>query len=146
MGQVTITLNSRTYRLSCNDGEEARLIQLADELRSRVDNIIAEYGHAGDDRLLLMAALLALDELFDLKARLAELVPVEQPSGMIDPVGQPPGGDPGPQSYGTYVAAPAEALPPYAPLAPDPPGYGAARPEQGSVLPGGTVRPRARAR
>ena len=29
MGQVSITLNNRTYRLACDDGEEGRLIQLS---------------------------------------------------------------------------------------------------------------------
>ena len=71
MGQVTVTLNGRTYRLGCGDGEEARLLELANHLRQRVDGLAADFGQVGDDRLLIMAALLITDELLDLRSRLA---------------------------------------------------------------------------
>jgi cell division protein ZapA (FtsZ GTPase activity inhibitor) len=71
MGQVTITLNSRTYRLRCGDGEEARLLELADHLRQRIDRLATEFGQIGDDRLLVMAALLVTDELLDAQAVVA---------------------------------------------------------------------------
>jgi cell division protein ZapA len=65
MAQVAVTLNGRTYRLSCEPGEEARLATLAVEVKIRLDALIQEFGHAGDDRLLLMAALTLADELLD---------------------------------------------------------------------------------
>ena len=65
MGEITVTLNKRAYRLSCGDGEEARLKALAEHVRATVDKLVAEFGRAGDDRLLLMAALLITDELFE---------------------------------------------------------------------------------
>lgn len=65
MGQVAVTLNGRTYRLSCEPGEEARLTLLAAEVKARLDTLIGEFGNAGDDRLLLMAALTLADELLD---------------------------------------------------------------------------------
>ena len=70
MGQVAITLNGRTYRLRCGEGEESRLIQLAGVVRRRVDELAAEYGNVNDERLLLMAALLIADELLDAQALL----------------------------------------------------------------------------
>lgn len=73
MGQVTITLNGRSYRLRCGPGEEPRLIELADVVRAKLDGLINEFGQAGDDRLLLMSALLIADELHDARARLAAL-------------------------------------------------------------------------
>ena len=33
MGQVSVTLNGRTYRLECGEGEETHLIALAEYLR-----------------------------------------------------------------------------------------------------------------
>lgn len=69
MGQVAVTVNGRTYRLKCGDGEEARLLELAGYLTARVEAVAKEFGQVGDDRLLLMAALLITDELFDVKAR-----------------------------------------------------------------------------
>jgi cell division protein ZapA len=67
MGQVAITLNGRSYRLRCGDGEEQRLFALAEHVRAKLDDLTREFGQVGDDRLLLMAALLIADELFDLR-------------------------------------------------------------------------------
>lgn len=73
MGQVAVTLNGRTYRLRCGEGEEERLMQLAAHVRTQLDSLTAEFGQAGDERLLLMAALLITDELFDARARIEVL-------------------------------------------------------------------------
>lgn len=67
MGEITVTLNKRAYRLSCGDGEEARLAALAEHVSTIIDKLAAEFRRAGDDRLLLMAALLITDELFELR-------------------------------------------------------------------------------
>ena len=72
MGQVTITLNGRTYRLRCGDGEEQRLLVLSDHVRGKIDQLAAEVGQVGDDRLMVMAALLVADELFEARTQLAE--------------------------------------------------------------------------
>lgn len=79
MGEVTVTLNGRTYRLECGEGEETHLIALAEYLSSHVDTMQQKFGQVGDDRLILMASLMVTDELWetrrqmqDLKASLAE--------------------------------------------------------------------------
>jgi len=69
MGQVTIELNNRTYRFACRDGDEARLEELAQHVRERVDALVGQHGQAGDDRLLLMAAIMLADELSELQER-----------------------------------------------------------------------------
>lgn len=71
MGLATITINGRTYRLICGDGEEERVLALADIVRHRVDSLAGEFAAAGDSRLLLMTALMLADELMDAQARLA---------------------------------------------------------------------------
>jgi cell division protein ZapA len=68
MGQVTLTLNGRSYRVGCGDGEEARLNELGDYVRQKVDDLTGEFGQVGEARLLLLAALLIADELFDTRA------------------------------------------------------------------------------
>lgn len=73
MSQVTVIVNGRTYRLMCGPGEESRLTDLADHIRQRIDDLSYEFGNAGDERLLLMAAIMITDELWDTKARLAEV-------------------------------------------------------------------------
>jgi cell division protein ZapA len=65
MGQVAITLNDRTYRLVCDDGDEDRLVELAGFVKARVEQVRADVGHVGDERMILMAALMIADELFD---------------------------------------------------------------------------------
>jgi cell division protein ZapA len=69
MGQVQVTLNGRTYRLACGDGEEGRLHALAAHVRSKVDTLARELGQVGEERLFLMAALLVADELFEARER-----------------------------------------------------------------------------
>jgi cell division protein ZapA len=69
MAQVTVTLNGRTYRLRCADGEEERLHDLVDHIRNKLDDLTARFGQIGSERLLLMAAILISDELFDARER-----------------------------------------------------------------------------
>jgi len=71
MGQATITINGRTYRMKCGDGEEERLLALADIVRRRVDSLAGEFAAAGDSRLLLMVALMLADELMEAQSQLA---------------------------------------------------------------------------
>jgi cell division protein ZapA len=73
MGHASVTLNGRVYNLSCGEGEEARLHELVAVVRTKLDGLVAEYGKAGEDRLLLMSALLIADELLDARARIAVL-------------------------------------------------------------------------
>ena len=67
MGQVSVTLNGRTYRLRCGDGEEERLLTVVSHVRGHVDRLVAEHGQIGDDRLVLMAAIMITDELFEVR-------------------------------------------------------------------------------
>ena len=67
MGQVTVTLNGRTYRLRCGDGEEERLLRIAGHVSGHVERLTREHGQIGDERLILMAAILVTDELFELR-------------------------------------------------------------------------------
>lgn len=67
MGQVAVTLNGRVYRIACADGDEARLADLAADLSRRVDALVAEFGSGAHERLLVMAALMVTDDLFELR-------------------------------------------------------------------------------
>lgn len=68
MGQVTVTLNGRSYRLACADGEEERLKSLVSILKQKLDKIVGDFGQIGETRLMLMSALLIADELLDSQA------------------------------------------------------------------------------
>lgn len=73
MGQVAVTLNGRTYRLMCGPGEEPRLLALSAHVGAKLETLAAQFGQVGDDRLILMAALLITDELFDAREHVAAL-------------------------------------------------------------------------
>lgn len=72
MAQVTVTLNGRTYRLECDDGEEQHLLTLAGEMGQHIEQLKARFGQVGDDRLLLMAGLMMADELTETRTKLEE--------------------------------------------------------------------------
>lgn len=73
MGQVSVTLNGRSYRLECSEGEESHLTELAEYLGSHVDEMRRKFGQVGDDRLILMASLVVTDELWELRRELENL-------------------------------------------------------------------------
>jgi len=73
MGQVSVTLNGRTYRLECGEGEEAHLIELAEYLGTHVDLVKRKFGQVGDDRLILMASLHVTDELWELRRQMQDM-------------------------------------------------------------------------
>ncbi len=73
MAQVEITVNARRYRVTCDDGQEQRLQTLARRFDGHVEKLAAELGQIGDARLMLLAALVVCDELFEAEARAASL-------------------------------------------------------------------------
>jgi cell division protein ZapA len=73
MGQVSVTLNGRTYRLECGEGEESHLIALSEYLGSHIESMKHKFGQVGDDRLILMASLMVTDELWEARRQLQEM-------------------------------------------------------------------------
>lgn len=73
MGQVQVTINGRSYRLDCADGQEHRLKELAGHVSEKIDHLVQNFGQVGDVRLLMMAALMTADELFDLREAYTQL-------------------------------------------------------------------------
>jgi len=73
MGQVTVTIADKVYRIACNDGQEEHLYKLAAELDRKIAEMRAAFGEIGDNRLTVMAAITFMDDREDLKRRVAEL-------------------------------------------------------------------------
>ena len=73
MGQVSVTINNRQYRMACEDGQEDHLAQLAHELDERIGRLRADFGEIGDMRLTVMAALILADELSEQGQRMRRL-------------------------------------------------------------------------
>jgi cell division protein ZapA len=73
MNHINVSINGRQYRMACEEGQETRLMRLAESLESRVESLRGKFGEIGDQRLTVMAALTACDELLDANARLDRL-------------------------------------------------------------------------
>ena len=75
MPQVSVTINGRQFRMACENGEEARVTNLAADLDARIATLRARFGEIGDTRLTVMAALAVADELSEVKEKLSRLEP-----------------------------------------------------------------------
>ena len=73
MSHINVTINARQYRMACEEGQEARLLKLADDLESRIQGLRGKFGEIGDARLTVMAALMVCDELLDANTRIRSL-------------------------------------------------------------------------
>jgi len=65
MSHINVTINGRQYRMACEEGQEVRLLKLAESLETRIQSLRGKFGEIGDARLTVMAALTVCDELVD---------------------------------------------------------------------------------
>ena len=72
MSHINVTINGRQYRMACEEGQEVRLLKLAENLEARVVTLRGKFGEIGDARLTVMAALTACDELLDAGHRIRD--------------------------------------------------------------------------
>jgi len=73
MSHINVTINARQYRMACEEGQEVRLLKLAESFESRIGSLRGKFGEIGDARLTVMAALTICDELLDANARVLQL-------------------------------------------------------------------------
>ena len=73
MAQVEVTVNGRIYKITCDDGQEQRLQQLAGYYDRHVSKLSAEPAQTSDPRRFLLAALTVCDELFEARRRLSDV-------------------------------------------------------------------------
>lgn len=73
MPHVMVTVNNRSYTVACGEGEEQHLLDLAGFVDKQVQGLVKEVGQVGENRLLLMAALLISDQLSDLYGRVEDM-------------------------------------------------------------------------
>lgn len=73
MAHVTVTIAGRAYRMACDDGQEAHLTRLGEEVDARIDQLRAAFGEIGDQRLSVMAAITIADELSEARRKIRSL-------------------------------------------------------------------------
>ena len=67
MAQVSVTIDGKTYRMSCDEGQEEHLIDLAGRFDRYVGHLKGSFGEIGDHRLAVMAGIMVMDEFSELE-------------------------------------------------------------------------------
>ena len=70
MAQVTVTIDNKAYRMACDEGQEEHLMDLGQRFDRYVSHLKASFGEIGDQRLTVMAGIMVMDELSELKKRM----------------------------------------------------------------------------
>lgn len=73
MAHVTVTINGKTYRMACNEGEEHNLLSLSERFDGYVSQLKGSFGEIGDQRLTVMAGVMVTDELQEIEKRVRSL-------------------------------------------------------------------------
>ena len=70
MGHVTVEVNGRKYKMSCEEGAEPRVAELGRFIDGLVQDIKSGCRQVQEERLYLMAALMVADQLLEVRDEL----------------------------------------------------------------------------
>jgi len=70
MATVMVSIDGKTLRFACEEGDEPRLLALAQKFDSYISRLKEAHGEIGDYRLSIMAGIMVLDEMGELARRL----------------------------------------------------------------------------
>ena len=72
MANVNITFNGKEFLLSCDDGQEEHLIELAEQLNNRFAGLKSQLGNIGENKLLLITSIKIMDEYFETNKKIEQ--------------------------------------------------------------------------
>ena len=72
MANVNITFNGKEFLLSCDDGQEEHLMELAEHLNNKFAGLNSKLGNIGENKLLLITSIKVMDEYFETKKKIEE--------------------------------------------------------------------------
>ena len=72
MANVNITFNGKEFLLSCDDGQEEHLQELAEQMNKKFNGLKSELGNIGENKLLLISSIKVMDEYFETKKKIEE--------------------------------------------------------------------------
>ncbi|HCS23583.1 MAG TPA: cell division protein ZapA [Alphaproteobacteria bacterium] len=83
MAEVNISINGRIHEISCDSGQEGRVVDLASYIDQRLQQIARSGAAYNDAHLLVLTALVIADELFETREKLSAVsaAPVAAPAG-----------------------------------------------------------------
>ena len=74
MANVNIKFNNKEFLLSCDDGQEEHLEELASHLNEKFNNLKSSLGNIGENKLLLITSITAMDEHFATKKKIDQKI------------------------------------------------------------------------
>ena len=72
MANVSIKFNNKEFLLSCEDGQEEHLTELATHLNEKFNKLKSSLGNIGENKLLLITSITTMDEYFETKKKVEE--------------------------------------------------------------------------
>ncbi len=72
MANVNIKFNGKEFLLSCDDGQEDHLEELALHLNKKFEELKSDLGNIGENKLLLISSIKVMDEYFETKKKINE--------------------------------------------------------------------------
>ncbi len=72
MANVNIKFNGKEFLLSCEDGQEAHLEELSEQLNKKFEKLKNDLGNIGENKLLLITSIKIIDEYFETKKKVEE--------------------------------------------------------------------------
>ncbi len=72
MAEVTIYINGRSYDISCDNGQEGRIVDLASYIDQRLQQISRSGAAYNDAHLMVLTSLVLADELFDTREQVGD--------------------------------------------------------------------------
>ena len=76
MAEVDITINGRSYRISCKDGEEERIKSLTTLINNQVQKLSEKIGQLGEARMILLASLVLLDKSDEVEKEAEKIISI----------------------------------------------------------------------
>lgn len=76
MAEVSVVIHGKPYGISCDDGQERRVQELAKYVDARLREIASAGAASNESHLLVLTALVLSDEIFD--ARQTKAVPATE--------------------------------------------------------------------
>jgi len=72
MANVNIKFNGKDFLLSCDNGQEEHLEELAVHLNEKFDSLKSSLGNIGENKLLLITSITIMDEYFETKKKIEQ--------------------------------------------------------------------------
>ena len=69
MANINVKFNGKDFLLSCEDGQEEHLEELAKNLDDKFNKLRSNLGNIGESKLLLITSITVMDEYFETKKK-----------------------------------------------------------------------------